>query len=111
MYVLCTQSALPLTEQLEDFKEYIEKVKNIVGEERANFILRNSIYFVVAGSDDIANTYFGTPFRRSHYDVNSYTDLMLHSATSFVQVFFAIFLLYFIVDRASIIVPVVIICQ
>ncbi|KNA16355.1 hypothetical protein SOVF_089900 [Spinacia oleracea] len=78
-------SALPLTEQLEDFKEYIEKVKNIVGEERANFILRNSIYFVVAGSDDIANTYFGTPFRRSHYDVNSYTDLMLHSATSFVQ--------------------------
>ncbi|GAB2231117.1 hypothetical protein Droror1_Dr00027405, partial [Drosera rotundifolia] len=40
---------------------------------------------VVAGSDDIANTYFDTPFRRRDYDVNSYTDLMSNSASSFIQ--------------------------
>ncbi|XP_010692505.2 GDSL esterase/lipase EXL3 [Beta vulgaris subsp. vulgaris] len=78
-------SVISLSEQLEYFKEYTEKVKQLVGEEKTNFILTNSIYFIVAGSDDIANTYFGTPFRRLHYDVESYTDLMVESASSFVQ--------------------------
>lgn len=78
-------SAISLSEQLEYFKEYIEKVKELVGVEKTNFIITNSLYFIVAGSDDIANTYYGTPFRRSQYDIHSYTDLMVHSASSFVQ--------------------------
>ncbi|XP_021756595.1 GDSL esterase/lipase EXL3-like [Chenopodium quinoa] len=78
-------SVISLSQQLEHFKEYIEKVKQLVGVEKTNFILANTVYFVVAGSDDIANTYFGTPFRRFHYDIPSYTDLMLHSASSFIQ--------------------------
>ncbi|GAB2234025.1 hypothetical protein Droror1_Dr00003261 [Drosera rotundifolia] len=44
-----------------------------------------SVALVVEESDDIANTYFDTPFRRRYYDVNSYTDLMSNSASSFVQ--------------------------
>ncbi|GMH23800.1 hypothetical protein Nepgr_025643 [Nepenthes gracilis] len=44
-----------------------------------------AMYLIVAGSDDIANTYFDTPFRRLEYDTNSYTDLMINSASSFIQ--------------------------
>ncbi|GFZ10465.1 SGNH hydrolase-type esterase superfamily protein [Actinidia rufa] len=78
-------SAIPLSDQFKLFKEYIEKLKGVVGDEGTNTILTNSLYVVVAGSNDITNTYFNTPIRRLHYDVPSYTDLMVTSATSFVK--------------------------
>nr|KYP46313.1 GDSL esterase/lipase EXL3 [Cajanus cajan] len=78
-------SVISMSDQLEMFKEYIGKLKNIVGEERANFILANSFYLVVAGSDDIANTYFIARVRQLQYDIPSYTDLMLNSASDFVK--------------------------
>lgn len=68
------------------FKEYIVKLQGMVGEERTNFILENSLYLVVAGSDDIANTYFTVRVRKLQYDVPAYTDLMVNSASEFLQV-------------------------
>lgn len=79
------QSVIPLSDQIGMFQEYIKKLKRLVGEDKANFIIANSVALVVAGSDDIANTYFDTPFRRGDYDVNSYTDLMSNSPSSFIQ--------------------------
>jgi hypothetical protein len=68
------------------FKEYISKLKGIVGEERTNFILANSLCLVVAGSDDIANTYFVEHARELQYDIPSYTDLMANNAVKFFKV-------------------------
>ncbi|CAA3021501.1 GDSL esterase/lipase EXL3 [Olea europaea subsp. europaea] len=79
-------SVLSLSDQLEMFKEYIMKLEGIVGEERTSQILRNSLVTVVTGSNDVTNTYFGSPLRKSIYDVPSYADLMVSSASSFVQV-------------------------
>lgn len=81
---------LSLNDQLEMFKDYINKIKSVVGEEKATTILSKSIIVVCSGSDDIANTYFVTPFRRVHYDVASYTDLMLQSAFSFFEQLYAL---------------------
>ncbi|CAK9178397.1 unnamed protein product [Ilex paraguariensis] len=78
-------SVLSLSDQLELFKEYIMKLKVGVGEERTDSILSKSLHIVVVGSNDITNTYFSSPLRRSHYDVASYTDLMVNSASTFVQ--------------------------
>ncbi|XP_017246206.1 GDSL esterase/lipase EXL3-like [Daucus carota subsp. sativus] len=77
-------SALSFSDQLELFKEYISKLKRLVGEERTRYILANSLFLVVAGSDDIANTYF-TFGARLRYDVPSYTDLMVSYASDFIQ--------------------------
>lgn len=82
------QSVIALSDQLELFKEYLTKLKEIVGEDKTNNILSNGLFGVVTGSNDITNTYFGTPLRKSHYDVPSYTDLMLNYASSFIQVNF-----------------------
>lgn len=41
---------------------------------------------MVAGSDDLANTYFTVGLRRLQYDINSYTDLMVEGASTFIQV-------------------------
>lgn len=80
------QSVLSLSDQIQMFKEYIGKLQGMVGEERTNFILANSLFLVVAGSDDIANTYFTIRVRKSQYDVPAYTDLMVNSASEFLQV-------------------------
>lgn len=77
---------LSLSDQLKLFREYLSKIKSAVGEGAVETILSKSIVIVCTGSDDIANTYFSTPFRRPQYDINSYTDLLLSSATAFYKV-------------------------
>lgn len=78
-------SVLSLPDQLELFKEYISKLKALVGEERTDYIIANSIYAVVAGSDDLANTYYIVGARRLHYDVPSYANLVVNYASTFIQ--------------------------
>ena len=58
----------------------------MVGVERTNFILAKSLVFVVAGSNDIANTYYLSRVRQAEYDVPSYTDLLLNWSSTFVKV-------------------------
>lgn len=78
---------MPLSDQVEMFKEYIVKLKALVGEENTTHILGNSIFLVVAGSNDIANTYFTLKIRSFQYDILSYADLLVSSASDFIQVF------------------------
>ncbi|KAL5557838.1 hypothetical protein UlMin_034049 [Ulmus minor] len=78
-------AVLSMDDQLRMFKEYIAKLQGAFGKERADFILRNALYLVVAGSDDIANTYFTVRIRKLQYDVPSYTDLMVKGASDFVK--------------------------
>ena len=70
------------------FKNYTKKIKAAVGENRTRTILSKSIFIVCAGSNDIATTYFSTPLRSAQYNISGYTDLMVTSATSFLQVIF-----------------------
>ncbi|XP_061359301.1 GDSL esterase/lipase EXL3-like [Gastrolobium bilobum] len=79
------QSVIPLPEQLKQFKEYIEKLKGNFGEERTNFILSKSLVFVVASSNDIANSYYASGIRKAQYDINSYTDMLSQFASSFIK--------------------------
>ena len=80
------QSAIPLSGQLDLFKEYIGKLRGVVGEDRAKFILGNSLYVVVFGSNDISNTYFLTRVRQLQYDFPAYADFLLSSASNFFKV-------------------------
>ncbi|KAI4330395.1 hypothetical protein MLD38_028685 [Melastoma candidum] len=78
-------SVLSLSDQLELFKDYVTKIRSDVGIARAATIISDSLYLVCTGSDDIANTYFTTPFRRIHYGIPSYTDFLINSASTFFQ--------------------------
>lgn len=75
-----------MPEQLQKFQEYQGKVRTILGEKKAEKLFSQSVYGIIAGSDDVANTYFTTPFRSGQYDYSSYANLMLKSASSFVEV-------------------------
>ncbi|XP_022038171.1 GDSL esterase/lipase EXL3 [Helianthus annuus] len=78
-------SVISLDEQIELFKEYKEKVKSVAGEEVLNTILSKGLFVVATGSNDVTNTYFNNPLRLYHYDFDSYTHLMVDSASSFLQ--------------------------
>ncbi|MED6106381.1 hypothetical protein PIB30_004154 [Stylosanthes scabra] len=78
-------SVIPLSEQLQQFKEYIGKLKANFGQEKTNLFLSKSMVFVVASSNDIANSYFSTGIRKAQYDVNSYTNMLAQIASSFIM--------------------------
>ncbi|KAL6316551.1 hypothetical protein AAG906_018254 [Vitis piasezkii] len=76
-------SVFSLSDQLEQFKEYIGKLTAMVGEQRTNTILSKSLFLVVQSSNDIATTYFD--IRKVQYDFASYADLLVTWASSFVK--------------------------
>ncbi|KAJ3678590.1 hypothetical protein LUZ60_002393 [Juncus effusus] len=78
-------NVISMNDQLKLFGEYKEKLKQVAGEKKAAKIISEAFYLICVGTDDIANTYFGTPFRASEYDIPSYVDLLLSGATSFIQ--------------------------
>ncbi|OAY80717.1 GDSL esterase/lipase EXL1 [Ananas comosus] len=78
-------NAISMTGQLRLFGEYKERLKAIAGEERAEYIVSESVYLACTGTDDIANTYFGTPFRKTHYDISSYLDFVVSNAEKFLR--------------------------
>lgn len=80
------QSVLSLPDQIKMFKDYIENLKAIAGEERAAAIISDSIYISDVGIDDIINNYFALPIRRKHFDISSYTDFIVNLASEFYQV-------------------------
>ncbi|VAI40674.1 hypothetical protein VPH35_094651 [Triticum aestivum] len=78
-------SVITLEQQLEYFDEYRGKLVAIAGEEEAERIIDGAFFFVCAGSDDVANTYFTTPFRILEYDIPSYVDLLLAGVDKFLR--------------------------
>ncbi|KAM3290766.1 hypothetical protein P3S67_019055 [Capsicum chacoense] len=72
------QPVLPLQKQLELFKEYIGKIKGIVGETRALEIVKESLYVVATGNNDIQ-------LNPSSSLNPSYIDIMLNFASTFLQ--------------------------
>ncbi|KAM0887027.1 hypothetical protein ACQ4PT_029318 [Festuca glaucescens] len=76
---------ITLEQQLEYFDEYRGKLVAIAGEEEAERIIDGAFFFVCAGTDDVANTYFTTPFRSIEYDIPSYVDLLLVGVNKFLH--------------------------
>uniref|UniRef100_A0A0D9W1M6 GDSL esterase/lipase EXL3 n=1 Tax=Leersia perrieri TaxID=77586 RepID=A0A0D9W1M6_9ORYZ len=78
-------SVITLDQQLEYFGEYRKRLVAAVGEEETARIIEGALFVVCAGTDDIANTYFTTPFRSVEYDIPSYVDLLVSGADSFLD--------------------------
>ncbi|CAI0378134.1 unnamed protein product [Linum tenue] len=73
-------NAIPMTTQLNMFKEYIKKINASVSPERTQEIISQSAYVIFMGSNDLTNTYPTVNYR---YTEESYTDLMISLALDF----------------------------
>lgn len=79
-------AVISLPKQIELFEDYRRKLTQLTGdEEKTKAIVRDGLYIAVTGSNDITNTYFGVPFRQSHYDIPSYCDFLVSYASVFIQ--------------------------
>ncbi|KAJ4776494.1 GDSL esterase/lipase EXL3 [Rhynchospora pubera] len=77
-------SSYTLWDQLQMFEEYKRKLESVAGIERAAEIVKDSVYIIVAGSNDIMVTYFISNLR-SNYDIPSYVDYIVQAASSFIK--------------------------
>lgn len=75
-----------MEDQLKMLKEYIEKLKSIVGEDKTSYIINNSVFLMVASSNDLAITYFTAGLRRFQYDVPSYADFLVSKCSNIIKV-------------------------
>ncbi|GJM97317.1 hypothetical protein PR202_ga14236 [Eleusine coracana subsp. coracana] len=78
-------SVISLEQQLRYFDEYRGKLVSVAGEEETARIIDGALFVVCAGTDDVANTYFTTPFRSVEYDIPSYVDLLVSGAEDFLR--------------------------
>ncbi|XAR64213.1 Triacylglycerol lipase, partial [Bertholletia excelsa] len=78
-------SVLSPSDQLQMFREYIVKLESVAGEEKTSNILANGLFLLVAGTNDLTNTYFTVGQRRLQYDVSSYADFLAASASQFTK--------------------------
>ncbi|KAK1570570.1 hypothetical protein Q3G72_003919 [Acer saccharum] len=77
--------AIPVSKQIKLFRDYIRKIKGIVGEEKAKKIISGSLVVISAGTNDFIFSFYDIPTRRLEFSVGGYQDFLLHRLRSFVK--------------------------
>ncbi|KAL8216479.1 hypothetical protein R6Q57_023316 [Mikania cordata] len=75
-------STIPISTQLDMFKEYVGKLKRNVGVETANNIISNSVVVVSIGTNDLL---LSQPYRRLQYDVPTYSNMLVKRVLNLTQ--------------------------
>ncbi|KAK1572168.1 hypothetical protein Q3G72_028462 [Acer saccharum] len=81
-------SAIPISMQTDMFKDYIRRVKRIVGDdqEKARKIISGSLVVISAGTNDFGLNFYGIPTRRFQFiTISAYQDFLLDKLQSFVK--------------------------
>ncbi|KAJ4837567.1 hypothetical protein Tsubulata_038146 [Turnera subulata] len=76
---------IPLPKQLEMFKNYISRLKGIVGEEEANKTVGSSLIMISSGNNDLLAYSDALSPRRLQLNVDEYQDFLLKVLQNFVQ--------------------------
>lgn len=77
--------AIPLTQQLNYYKEYQNTVVSMVGKEKANAIFSGGVHLLSAGSSDFIQNYYINPLLNRVYSPDRFSDMLMRSYSSFVQ--------------------------
>lgn len=84
-FILKLQNAIPLSKQLDYFKDYSSKLVKFVGKKKAMSILTESLYVISTGDGDYLQNYYINPNLRRKFTVNQYSSLLVDSFSSFVR--------------------------
>ncbi|KAG9439659.1 hypothetical protein H6P81_019824 [Aristolochia fimbriata] len=77
--------AIPVSKQMEMLKQYLERLRKIVGEKEASNITSNALIIVSAGTNDLIFNFYDIPTRRAQYNMYGYQDFLLDRIKSLVQ--------------------------
>ncbi|KAK9282000.1 hypothetical protein L1049_004911 [Liquidambar formosana] len=77
--------AIPLSQQLQYYKEYQGKLAKVAGSSKAASIIKDSIYILSAGSSDFLQNYYVNPLINKVYSPDQYGSMLVSTFSSFVK--------------------------
>ncbi|XP_022147833.1 GDSL esterase/lipase At2g42990-like isoform X2 [Momordica charantia] len=77
-------NVIPLWREVEFFKDYQNKLRAYMGNEKANEVIREALYLVSLGTNDFLENYYTIPRRRLQFTIQQYEDFLLELAGKFI---------------------------
>lgn len=76
---------IPLWREVEYYKDYQNKLRAYVGNDKASEIISESLYLVSLGTNDFLENYYVFPTRRSQFNVKQYQDFLVGLSENFIR--------------------------
>lgn len=86
MYLDDLQHAISLSQQLEYFKEYKDKLTKSAGSDKANSIIDGALFLVSFGPSDFVQNYYVNPYVNKVYTVDEYSNMLVKIMSDFIKV-------------------------
>ncbi|KAB1227342.1 hypothetical protein CJ030_MR1G022086 [Morella rubra] len=83
-------NTIPLSRQLEYFREYRSRVEGITGAKNTSVLTSQGIYLLSAGSSDFLQNYYINPLLYTAYTPDEFSDILLQSYAKFIQDLYAL---------------------
>lgn len=77
--------AIPLTQQMEYYKEYQSKLAAVAGSTKAASIIKEALYLVSFGSSDFVQNYYVNPYLNKFYTPDQYGSYLVGIYQSFIK--------------------------
>ncbi|KAM7476022.1 hypothetical protein LguiB_023265 [Lonicera macranthoides] len=77
--------AIPLSQQLEYYKEYQGKLANVAGSNKAASIIKDALYLVSFGSSDFVQNYYVNPYINRVYTPDQYSSYLVGIFQNFIK--------------------------
>ncbi|XP_071711244.1 GDSL esterase/lipase APG-like [Rutidosis leptorrhynchoides] len=77
--------AIPLSSQLQYYKEYQSKLAKVAGSSKSASIIKDALYLISAGNSDFVQNYYVNPFINKVYTADQYGSYLVGIFTSFVK--------------------------
>lgn len=78
------QSVIPLWKEMEYYKEYQEKLRGYLGNEKATEVIGEALYLMSIGTNDFLENYYVLPRRSSEYNIKEYQNFLAGIAKDFI---------------------------
>ncbi|XP_061345400.1 GDSL esterase/lipase At5g22810 [Gastrolobium bilobum] len=82
--------AIPLSQQLEHYKDCQNILEGIAGKSNASSIISGSIYLISAGNSDFIQNYYINPLLYKVYTADQFSDILIQHYATFIQNLYAL---------------------
>ncbi|KAL8113069.1 hypothetical protein AgCh_020409 [Apium graveolens] len=76
---------IAVIKQVDCFKEYVRRIEEAVGKERAEELIKNALFVISAGTNDYVLNYYGPPIRKHTYTISAYHQFLVQIIQQFIQ--------------------------
>lgn len=78
------QSVIPLWKEVEYYKDYQKKLREYLGNEKANEVLSEAMYLISMGTNDFLENYYMFPGTQRRYTIEEYQVFLTGVAENFL---------------------------